>query len=286
MSYGANDELAARLQRLAADRPRFTGRTALVSGGGNGIGAATARRLAAEGANVVVLDVDAAHAGQVAEQIGGVAVGGDAADVEDAQRAVGTAVQRYGALDVLVCCPGSDLGSATLLETTAEGWAAGRHVNLETAVITTRAALPELIRRRGAIVIVSSVGGLASAPGNTLYQTVKAGLLGFTRSLAVDYGPVGVRANAVCPGWTMTESATKVISHMAAEMGISGQDAYTKATSVIPLRRAATPAELAAVCAFLASDDASYITGATVVADGGTTSIGVGASAFEGEPPA
>lgn len=285
MSYGTNGELTGRLQRLAAERPRFTGRTALVSGGGNGIGAATARRLAAEGANVVVLDIDGLGAGQVAEEIGGVAVGGDAAEVADAERAVDTAVQRYGALDALVCCPGSDLGSATLLETTADGWAAGSHVNLQTAVITTRAALPELIRRRGAIVILSSVGGLASAPGNTLYQTVKAGLLGFTRSLAVDYGPVGVRANAVCPGWTMTESATKVISNMAAEMGISGQAAYRKATSVIPLRRAATPAELAAVCAFLASDDASYITGATIVADGGTTSIGVGASAFEGKPP-
>lgn len=287
MSIGTDSDSSARLERLArtaAERPRFVGRSALVSGGGNGIGEATARRLAAEGAQVVVFDIDGDRAAQVAEEIGGVAVAGDAAAVPDADRAVSTAVERHGGLDVLVCCPGSDIGSAPLLQTTPEGWQAGKHVNLQTAVITTRAALPALIERRGAIVVVSSVGGLASAPGNTLYQTVKAGLLAFVRSLAVDYGPLGVRANAVCPGWTMTVNATKTISNMAADMGISGRDAYVKATSVIPLRRAAAPAELGAVCAFLASDDASYITGATVVADGGTTSIGVAASAFEAAP--
>jgi meso-butanediol dehydrogenase/(S,S)-butanediol dehydrogenase/diacetyl reductase len=133
-------------------------------------------------------------------------------------------------------------------------------------------------------VILSSIGGLASAPGNTIYQTVKAGLLAFTRSLAVDYGPLGVRANAVCPGWTMTGNATRVISNIAEMMGSSRQAAYDQATSVMPLRRAAVPAELAAVCAFLASSDASYVTGATIVADGGTTSISVAASAFGSQP--
>ncbi len=284
MSIGANDELAARLHQIAVERPRFTGRSALVSGAANGIGEACARRLAAEGANVVVFDIDADGARRVAGEIGGVAVQGDAAVVEDAALAVSTAVRLWGGLDVLVCCPGSDIGSATLLDTTPEGWAAGKHVNLGTAVITTRAALPELIKRQGSIVIFSSVGGLSSSPGNTLYQTVKAGLLAFTRSLAVDYGPLGVRANAVCPGWTMTGNATRVILKIADATGMTGQQAYDRATSVIPLRRAAVPAEQAAVAAFLASDDASYITGATVLTDGGTMSVHVAAAAFASEP--
>jgi meso-butanediol dehydrogenase/(S,S)-butanediol dehydrogenase/diacetyl reductase len=284
VAIGADPALVETLNRLAVERPRFVGKTALVSGAGNGIGEATARRLAREGAQVVVFDVDAAAASQVAADIGGIAVIGDAAAVDDAQRAVGVAIESFGALDVLVCCPGSDVGSATLLDTTVDGWAAGKHVNLQTAMITTRAALPELVRRRGSIVILSSIGGLASAPGNTIYQTVKAGLLAFTRSLAVDYGPLGVRANAVCPGWTMTANATRVISNIAEMMGTSRQAAYDRATSLMPLRRAAIPAELAAVCAFLASSDASYVTGATVVADGGTTSISVAASAFESQP--
>jgi meso-butanediol dehydrogenase / (S,S)-butanediol dehydrogenase / diacetyl reductase len=284
VAIGADPELVERLHRFATERPRFVGKTALVSGAGNGIGEATARRLASEGANVVVFDVDAAAASRVADDIDAIAVTGDAAAVDDAQRAVDVAIESFGALDVLVCCPGSDIGSATLLDTTVEGWEAGKHVNLQTAVITTRAALPELVRRRGSIVILSSIGGLASAPGNTIYQTVKAGLLAFTRSLAVDYGPLGVRANAVCPGWTMTGNATRVISNIAEMMGTSRQAAYDRATSVTPLRRAAVPAELAAVCAFLASSDASYVTGATVVADGGTTSISVGASAFGSQP--
>jgi meso-butanediol dehydrogenase / (S,S)-butanediol dehydrogenase / diacetyl reductase len=285
-AMGADPGLTARLERLSAERPRFNGRAALVSGAASGIGEATARRLAAEGAAVVVFDVDGAGAERVAGEIGGVAVTGDAAGVDDADRAVRTAHDRFGGLDVLVCCPGSDVGSAPLLETTDEGWEAGKHVNLQTAVITTRAALPALIDRRGSIVVVSSVGGLSSAPGNTVYQTVKAGLLAFARSLAVDYGPLGVRANAVCPGWTMTPNATRVVSDFAAAMGMSGDAAYERATSVIPVRRAAQPAELAAVCAFLASPDASYITGATVVADGGTMAIGVGAAAFDTHPPA
>jgi NAD(P)-dependent dehydrogenase (short-subunit alcohol dehydrogenase family) len=284
VAIGGDPELVERLNRLAVERPRFVGKTALVSGAGNGIGEATARRLASEGAAVVVFDVDAAAASRVAADIGGIAVTGDAAAVDDAQRAVDVAVESLGGLDVLVCCPGSDIGSATLLDTTIEGWAAGKHVNLQTAVITTRAALPELVKRRGSIVILSSIGGLASAPGNTIYQTVKAGLLAFTRSLAVDYGPLGVRANAVCPGWTMTGNATRVISNIAEMMGTSREAAYERATSLMPLRRAAAPAELAAVCAFLASSDASYVTGATVVADGGTTSISVAASAFESQP--
>jgi meso-butanediol dehydrogenase / (S,S)-butanediol dehydrogenase / diacetyl reductase len=286
MSIGANDELVVRLERIAAERPRFGGLSALVSGAANGIGEACARRLAAEGAGVVVFDVDADGARRVAQEIDGVAVPGDAAEPDDAEVAVRAAVERWGGLDVLVCCPGSDIGSATLLDTTPDGWAAGKHVNLQTAVITTRAALPELVKRRGSIVIFSSVGGLSSAPGNTLYQTVKAGLLAFTRSLAVDYGPLGVRANAVCPGWTMTGNATRVILNIADVTGMTGQQAYDQATSVMPLRRAAVPAEQAAVAAFLASSDASYVTGATVLADGGTMSIHVAAGAFEAEPAA
>ncbi len=263
-----------------AVRRRFVGKSALVTGAASGIGEATARRLAAEGADVIVFDLQAERARRVAAEIDGVAVAGDAAEPDDAARAVGAAIDRAGGLDVLVTCAGGDAGAAPLLDTEVSGWDAGIRLNLDTCVATTMAALPSLVARRGAIVVISSVAGLSSAPASTVYQTAKAGLLGLVRSLAVDYGPAGVRANAICPGWTRTPLATEVVTRIAAATGVTVEAAYLRATSVLPLRRAADAAEIASACAFLASSDASYITGATVVVDGGTMALNAGAAAF------
>lgn len=259
---------------------RFIGKSALVSGAGSGIGEATAQRLAAEGAAVIVFDVHAKRARRVANDIGGVAVVGDAADAKDATRAVAAAIDGSGGLDVLVTCAGGDAGAAPLVDTEDTGWDAGMRLNLDTCVATTMAALPSLVARTGSIVVISSIAGLSSAPASTVYQTAKAGLLGLVRSLAVDYGPAGLRANAICPGWTRTPTATAVVTRIAAATGLTLEAAYAQATSVLPLRRAADPAEIASVCAFLASSDASFVTGATVVVDGGTMAVSAGAGAF------
>jgi meso-butanediol dehydrogenase / (S,S)-butanediol dehydrogenase / diacetyl reductase len=266
-------------------RRRFIDKVALVSGGASGIGEATARRLAAEGASVVVFDRAGAAAEGLAAEIGGLAVAGDAASRDDAELAVGRAIERFGSLEVVVCCPGGDAGSAALLETSASDWSTGMALNLGTAVSTTAAALPALVASRGALVIVSSVAALASAPASTAYQTAKAGLLGFVRSIAVDYGPAGVRANAVCPAWTRTPTADAVIADFAQAAGVPVAAAYERATAMTPLRRPADAAELASACAFLASEDASYVTGAILVADGGTMAVNASAGAFSSFAP-
>ncbi len=259
---------------------RFTDRIALITGAASGIGAATAQRLAAEGARIVLLDLRREAAEDVAASIGGVAVVGDAADPAAAQAAVGAAVGGFGGLDVLVTCAGADIGGGALGDLSEEDWQAGIRANLETCSVTAKASLPALVERRGAIVIVSSAGALAGGPGTASYQTAKGALLGLTRSLAADYGAAGVRVNAVCPGWVHTPMTEALTARVAAAEGVTPGEIATRTGSVVPLRRGAQPSEIAAVCTFLASDEASYITGSIVVADGGILALNSGTVAF------
>lgn len=259
---------------------RLEGKVALITGGGTGIGAAIARRFAAEGARVAVMGRRREPLERVAGEVGGTAVVGDAASSDDARAAVEAAVARYGALDILVANAGGEGGGA-LAETDDETWDAGLHANLRSCFAAARAAIPAFAARDGgAIVVVSSIAALASGPQMAGYVTAKAGLLGLVRSLAVDYGPSGVRTNAVCPGWVETPMADREMDDLGARRGLSRAEAYAAATANVPLRRAADPAEVAAVCAFLASADASYVNGATIVVDGGTTAVDVGTLAF------
>jgi meso-butanediol dehydrogenase / (S,S)-butanediol dehydrogenase / diacetyl reductase len=252
------------------------GKVALVTGGGTGIGAATARRLAAEGAHVVLLGLEPEPLEDVAREIDGVAVVGDAADEGASRSAVANAVDRFGGLDVLVGCAGSAEAGA-LVEMEPEFWATSLRNNLDTAVVSARAALPALLERGGgSVVFISSVGGLSAGPGIASYSTAKAGLLGLTRSLAVDYGPRGIRVNAVCPGWVVTRMTEGVLSDFAARRGMSQEEGFRQVSSVVPLRRPAQPEEIAAVCLFLVSEEASFVTGSVLVADGGQMAVNVG----------
>jgi NAD(P)-dependent dehydrogenase (short-subunit alcohol dehydrogenase family) len=259
---------------------RMSGTVALVTGGGTGIGEATVRRFAAEGAKVVVTGRRPGPIEAVAADVGGRAVAGDTSDPAHARTAVAAAVDGFGGLDVVVAAAGIDPGGA-VGETDDASWGQTLAVNLTGPMVLVRAALPALlVRGRGSVVFVSSVNGLASAPGSAAYDASKAGLLGLTRSLAIDYGPRGVRVNAVCPGWVETPMADRDMDGLAAARGISRQEAYALATADVPLRRPATPDEIAACCLFLASDEAAIVTGTTLVADGGGLAVEPASSAF------
>ena len=259
---------------------RFHGKVALVTGAASGIGAATATALAAEGADVILFDRQHDLLERTAERVGGVAVTGDAADSNDAERAVEVAVQRFGGVDVVITCAGADVGGGALGDLTDDDWKSALRANLDTAAMTIRAAIPALIERRGAVVIVASLGGMTAGPGLAGYVAAKSGLLAMTRSLAIDHGPDGVRVNAVCPGWVQTPMVEGAMEYFAAHLGVSAEEAHARATAPLPLKRAGEPEEIASVCLFLASDDAAFMTGSYIVIDGGSLAANVGTAAF------
>lgn len=259
---------------------QFEGGVALVTGAASGIGAATARALAAEGAALVLFDLKREPLEQLAGELGAVPVAGDAASTADAERAVAAALERFGALDALLACAGADVGGGPLGDLSDEDWTACLHANLETCAVTVRAALPALVESRGAIVIVASIGAVSAGPGLAAYIAAKSGLLALTRSLAIDYGPQGVRVNAVCPGFVNTPMLQGALEGFADHLGVTAEEVSARATGYLPLRRAAEPEEIASVCLFLASDDASFMTGSHIVVDGGTMAANVGTAPF------
>jgi meso-butanediol dehydrogenase / (S,S)-butanediol dehydrogenase / diacetyl reductase len=260
---------------------RLEGKVALVTGGGTGIGAAVTRRFAAEGARVVIVGRRRESLERVAAGTGAIAVVGDATRADDVRGAIGVSLERYGGLDVLVANAGG-LGTPGALETDDAQWAASIDSNVTSSFVLAREALPALIERSGAIIVMASLAGRFAAPEDVGYVTAKHALIGLTRSLARDYGPRGVRVNAVCPGWTRTEAADEIMDRLGGRERISRDEAYALATSHVPLRRPAAPEEIAAVCAFLASDESSIVTGAVVPADGGASVVDLPTVAFEG----
>ncbi|WP_158891081.1 SDR family NAD(P)-dependent oxidoreductase [Amycolatopsis anabasis] len=264
------------------DNSRLAGKVAVITGGGTGIGAAAARRFAAEGADVVLVGRREAPLRAVAGELGerGMALAADVTDRVAVRAALDAVAERFGGPDIVVAnAGGHGLGAAG--EMTDEDWRRGLHANLDTAFVTIREALPALERRRGNVVVVSSIAGLAAGPRACGYVTAKHALIGLTRSLARDYGRAGVRVNAVCPGWVRTPMADGEMDELAADRGIGREEAYALVTRHTPLGRPAEAEEIAAVIAFLASPDASAMTGAVLVADSGAGAVDLPTIAFD-----
>jgi 3-oxoacyl-[acyl-carrier protein] reductase len=243
---------------------RFQGKTAVVTGGAKGIGAATAQRLASEGATVVVADFDEDAAQQTAQAIGGHAVRCDVTKREDVDAAIAKAVEAGGSLDVLVTCAGI-IRDNLLFKMTDEDWQAVIDTHLKGTFLAVRAAQQQMVEQKsGKIVLISSTSALGNR-GQTNYATAKAGLQGMTKTLAIELGPFNVNVNCVAPGFI----ATAMTQQTADRIGVPFEQFMEHVAKEVPLRRVGQPEDVASTIAFLCSEDAGYVSGQVIYVAGG-----------------
>lgn len=239
----------------------LAGKVALVCGAATGIGAAVVQRFAAEGAAVVACGVP------VPPFDGALAC--DVTDDAQVRAAVAATLERYGRIDVLVNAAGVIVND-DVAEIDDAIWSRQHEINLAGTMRTMRAVLPGMLERRsGAVVNIASVAAFNAGAGSASYAASKAGVVALTRSAAQAYGARGVRVNALCPGWVDTPMAAREMQDLARELGVDEAQARERTVARIALARMARPEEMAAACLFLASDEASFITGTALVADGG-----------------
>jgi 3-oxoacyl-[acyl-carrier protein] reductase len=242
---------------------RFKGKTALITGSARGIGRAIAERLADEGANVVISDVLVEAAEKTAEELKAkgvetMAIKADVSNIGDAGQLIEKAVEKFGQLDIVVNNAGITRDTL-MLRMKESDWDMVLNVNLKGAFLVTQAASKIMMKQRsGRIINISSVVGRMGNAGQTNYSASKAGLIGLTKSAAKELATRGITVNAIAPGFIKTEMTDKM-----------PEAAKEKLSSAIPMGRLGLPEDIAAVTAFLASDDAAYITGQVLGVDGG-----------------
>ena len=240
-------------------------RVALVTGGGRGIGRSIALKLAAAGASVVVNDISQQTAQAVADEVKAMgrpslAIAADVSSGEEVTHLIDTAIEKFGQLDILV----NNAGIARdqlLLRMSEEDWDRVLNIDLKSVFLCTKAALRHMLKaRRGRIISMASIVGLVGNPGQANYASAKAGVIGFTRTIAKEVASRGITVNAIAPGFIDTDMTRGLAEKQRQQLMES-----------IPLGRLGTPEDVADAVAFLASEDASYITGQVLAVDGGMT---------------
>ncbi|HLX57046.1 MAG TPA: 3-oxoacyl-ACP reductase FabG [Ktedonobacteraceae bacterium] len=248
---------------------RLEGRIAFVSGAGRGIGAATALRMAEEGARVALADLDTEGCAQVAAELGKIGSEGlvlhcNVADSAMVQDAIDKAASHFGRLDILVNNAGV-LRDNLLFKMSEDDWETVMNVHLKGAFLCSRAAQKYMVEQKyGRIISLSSTSALGNR-GQSNYSTAKAGLQGLTRTLAIELGPFGITANAVAPGFIDTEMTRST----ARRQGLNPDDVIAQASKTIPVRRVGQPRDVANVITFLASEDAGFVSGQIIYVAGG-----------------
>jgi NAD(P)-dependent dehydrogenase (short-subunit alcohol dehydrogenase family) len=247
----------------------FTGKVVLVTGAASGIGRGIAERFSEAGAFVAVVDINGPGLEAVAASLPrAIAITADVARDEDAARAVERTVAGFGHLDVLVNNAGIML-AGTIDKLSPEGWDRLINVNLRAAYLFSHYVIPHMRGRGGAILNISSVHAFVSWPDNPAYDATKAGLLGLTHAMAVDHGRDGIRVNVICPGYIQTPLLEANFNAMP-----DRERTVRDVVAAHPVGRLGTPRDIAEAALFLCSDAASFITGATLVVDGGMTVVG------------
>lgn len=249
-----------------------TRKTVLVTGGAAGIGAGIARRFAEADYRVAVFDIDGPGAQAMAAELSrlapAIAITGDVAEEEQAREAVLRTIREMGSLDVLINNAGIEVSGSVAQLSSAE-WDRQISVNLRGVFLMSKYAVENMRGRGGAIVHISSVHAFVSWPGYAAYDATKSALLGLTRAMALDHGPQGIRVNAICPGYIDTPLMDRWLDSVPDRAGTLGQ-----VLACHPLGRMGTPRDIAEAALFLASEAASFISGASLVVDGAMTVAG------------